>query len=322
MLPTSSLLPASSKELIAASITRTRVDTRGLLFRLTLRTALALTLLVLVVLLTSVAVDSSDHILHRFNSFLNGTLRSTSTDEKLGVHQGLYGSLWIALIVAVSAFPLGICAAIHLEEYARENKLTAFVKINVQNLAGVPSVVYGLLGLTLLVQGDLFGLDKFTGGKSTLSAGIILSILVLPIVIITTSESLKAVPDSLKEGAYGLGATKWEMIRTQVLPYAAPGILTGTLLSISRAVGETAPLILVGAISGRLGHNPELLDVDALTDSFTALPVIITTWTQQSGRDSGFTAAAAGAIVVLLVMILIVNSTAIGLRNRFERKRT
>ena len=125
----------------------------------------------------------------------------------------------------------------------------------------------------------------------------------------------------MREGAYGVGATKWEMIRTQVLPYAAPGILTGTLLSMARAVGEAAPLILVGAISGRLGSDPGLFDLSALTDQFTALPIVITTWTVQSGRDVGFTAAAASAIVVLLVFVLLMNSAAIGLRNRFEKKR-
>ena len=310
-----------SRAAIAASIEKRRVDTRGLLFRTLLQACLLLTLALLAVLIISVVTNSVDQLGTRLGDFLSGTLRSQSGDDRLGVHQGIYGSLWIAVIVAVLAFPVGIGAAVYLEEYAPRNRFTDFVEVNIRNLAGVPSVVYGLLGLALLVQGNLFGLDRLTGGSSTVSAGITLAILALPIVVITAGEAVRAVPVELREGAYGVGATKWEMIRTQVLPYAAPGILTGTLLSMARAVGEAAPLILVGAISGRLGSDPGLFDLSALTDQFTALPIVITTWTVQSGRDVGFTAAAAGAIVVLLVFVLLMNSAAIGLRNRFEKKR-
>ena len=310
-----------SRAAIAASIEKRRVDTRGLLFRTLLQACLLLTLALLAVLIISVVTNSTDQLGTRLGDFLSGTLRSQSGDDRLGVHQGIYGSLWIAVIVAVLAFPVGIGAAVYLEEYAPRNRFTEFVEVNIRNLAGVPSVVYGLLGLALLVKGNLFGLDGLTGGSSTLSAGITLAILALPIVVITAGEAVRAVPVELREGAYGVGATKWEMIRTQVLPYAAPGILTGTLLSMARAVGEAAPLILVGAISGRLGSDPGLFDLSALTDQFTALPIVITTWTVQSGRDVGFTAAAASAIVVLLVFVLLMNSAAIGLRNRFEKKR-
>ena len=310
-----------SRAAIAASIERRRVDTRGLLFRTLLQSCLLITLALLAVLLITVALDSTDQLGTRLWEFLQGTLRSRSGDERLGIHQGMYGSLWIAIIVAVLAFPIGIGAAVYLEEYAPRNRFTAFIEVNIRNLAGVPSVVYGLLGLALLLNGQIFGLDRLTGGSSALSGGITLAILVLPIVVITSGEAFRAVPIELREGAYGVGATRWEMIRTQVLPYAAPGILTGTLLSMARAVGEAAPLILVGAISGRLGDNPGLLDISALTDRFTALPIVITTWTVQSGRDVGFTAAAAAAIVVLLVFVLMMNSAAILLRNRFEKKR-
>ena len=310
-----------SRAAIAASIEKRRVDTRGLLFRTLLQACLLLTLALLAVLIISVVTNSTDQLGTRLGDFLSGTLRSQSGDDRLGVHQGIYGSLWIAVIVAVLAFPVGIGAAVYLEEYAPRNRFTEFVEVNIRNLAGVPSVVYGLLGLALLVKGNLFGLDRLTGGSSTVSAGITLAILALPIVVITAGEAVRAVPVELREGAYGVGATKWEMIRTQVLPYAAPGILTGTLLSMARAVGEAAPLILVGAISGRLGSDPGLFDLSALTDQFTALPIVITTWTVQSGRDVGFTAAAASAIVVLLVFVLLMNSAAIGLRNRFEKKR-
>ena len=310
-----------SRAAIAASIERRRVDTRGLLFKTLLQSCLAITLALLVVLLVTVALDSTDQLGTRLWEFLQGTLRSRSEDDRLGIHQGMYGSLWIAIIVAVLAFPIGIGAAVYLEEYAPRNRFTSFIEVNIRNLAGVPSVVYGLLGLALLLNGQIFGLDRLTGGSSALSGGITLAILVLPIVIITSGEAFRAVPVELREGAYGVGATRWEMIRTQVLPYAAPGILTGTLLSMARAVGEAAPLILVGAISGRLGHDPGLFDLGALTDQFTALPIVITSWTVQSGRDAGFTAAAAAAIVVLLVFVLMMNSAAILLRNRFEKKR-
>ena len=310
-----------SRAAIAASIEKRRVDTRGLLFRTLLQACLLVTLALLAVLIISVVTNSTDQLGTRLGDFLSGTLRSQSGDDRLGVHQGIYGSLWIAVIVAVLAFPVGIGAAVYLEEYAPRNRFTEFVEVNIRNLAGVPSVVYGLLGLALLVKGNLFGLDRLTGGSSTVSAGITLAILALPIVVITAGEAVRAVPVELREGAYGVGATKWEMIRTQVLPYAAPGILTGTLLSMARAVGEAAPLILVGAISGRLGNDPGLFDLSALTDQFTALPIVITPWTVQSGRDVGFTAAAASAIVVLLVFVLLMNSAAIGLRNRFEKKR-
>ena len=310
-----------SRAAIAASIERRRVDTRGLLFRTVLQACLLATLALLAVLLITVAFDSTDQLGSRFWDFLQGTLRSQSGDERLGVHQAIYGSMWIAIIVAVLAFPVGIGAAVYLEEYAPRNRFTSFIEVNIRNLAGVPSVVYGLLGLALLLNGQVFGLDRFTGGRSTLSGGITLAILVLPIVVITSGEAFRAVPTSLREGAYGVGATKWEMIRTQVLPYAAPGILTGTLLSMARAVGEAAPLILVGAVTGRLGNNPGLFDVGALDERFTALPIVITSWTQQSGRDGGFATAAAAAIVVLLVFVLMMNSAAILLRNRFEKKR-
>jgi len=310
-----------SRAAIAASIERRRVDTQGLLFRTVLQACLLITLALLAVLLVTVVIDSTDQLGTRLWDFLQGTLRSRSEDDRLGIHQGMYGSLWIAIIVAVLAFPIGIGAAVYLEEYAPRNRFTSFIEVNIRNLAGVPSVVYGLLGLALLLNGQIFGLDRLTGGSSALSGGITLAILVLPIVVITSGEAFRAVPIELREGAYGVGATKWEMIRTQVLPYAAPGILTGTLLSMARAVGEAAPLILVGAVSGRLGDNPGLFDISALTDQFTALPIVITSWTVQSGRDVGFTTAAAAAIVVLLVFVLMMNSAAILLRNRFEKKR-
>jgi phosphate transport system permease protein len=212
------------------------------------------------------------------------------------------------------AFPLGIGAAVYLEEYASDTKLNRFINVNVRNLAGVPSVVFGLLGLALFVK--LF--SSFTGGRSVMSAGITLAILVLPIVIITSAEALRAVPNSIREAGYGVGATKWEVIRSHVLPSAAPGILTGTVLSLSRAIGETAPLLMVGAVSGFFAVNAEGL-VDRLQSQFTALPVLVYNWSRLP--DPGFREnLVPAAIVVLLVLTLSTNAIAILLRNRYDRK--
>jgi phosphate transport system permease protein len=310
------------------SLSRKRADIGGTIFQILIAGALFVSLLIIAVLLLDVLIDGWSQLSTRLGGFLTGTLRSRSIDDQLGVQQGLYGSLWIAVFVAVIAFPTGVAAAVYLEEYATKGKVSTLIQLAIRNLAGVPSVVYGLLGLFLFVQRNtLFGflglgwLVDLTGGSSVVSAGLTLSILVLPIVIITAQEAIRAVPSGLKEGAYGVGATKSDMIRTQVLPYAAPGILTGTLLSMSRAIGEAAPLILVGAISGGLTANPSLLDPTALQDRFTALPILIVTWVSQRGRDAGFATAAAAAIVVLLVVVLVLNMTAILLRNRFENKR-
>jgi phosphate transport system permease protein len=315
-------------KLAADSLTGRRVDIGGRIFEALIALALFLSLLILTVLIIDVVSDGWDQLSTRLGAFLEGTLRSRSEDEVLGVHQGLYGSLWIGIMVALIAFPMGVSAALYLEEYAPKSRFTSVIQLAIRNLAGVPSVVYGLLGLFLFVESNtLFGfiglgwLVDLTGGSSVVSAGLTLSILVLPIVIITAQEAIRAVPSGLKEGAYGLGATKSEMIRGQVLPYAAPGILTGTLLSMSRAIGEAAPLILVGAISGGLTRNPGLLDPSGLTERFTALPIVIVEWVSERGRDEGFAVAAAAAIVVLLVLVLILNLAAILLRNRFEKRR-
>lgn len=307
-----------SPERVAEDLRRRNTDVSGVLFRTVLQAALLVTLLVLGILLVDVVRDGWEVLSNRLGGFLEGTLRSRSHDEKLGVHQGLVGSFWIAVMVAVLAFPIGIGAAIYLEEYAPRNRLTALVEVAIRNLAGVPSVVYGLLGLFLFVN----GFDEITGGRSLMSAGLTMAILVLPIVIITASEAIGAVPDSLREGAFGVGATRWEVVRGLVLPHAAPGILTGTLLSMSRAIGEAAPLILVGAATGRLGQDHGFLDLSGLTDRFVALPIVITVWVQNSGRDPGFAAAAAAAIVVLVVFVLALNAAAVLLRNHFEKRRS
>lgn len=312
----------------ATGFEKRQTDIAGGLFRVLILSALVLSLLVLAVLLVDTVADAWSQLSTRAWDFLNGSLRSRSIDDKLGVKQGLYGSVWIGVFVALTAFPIGVAAAVYLEEYALKSRLAAIIELVIRNLAGVPSVVYGLLGLFLFVEhSTIFGfvglgwLADATGGRSVLSAGLTLAVLVLPIVIITAQEAVRSVPSGLKEGAYGLGATKSEMVRTQILPYAAPGILTGTLLAMSRAIGEAAPLILVGAITGGLTRNPELWDTSGLREKFTALPIVIVEWVSERGRDPGFAEAAAAAIVVLLVLVLLLNMTAILLRNRFEKKR-
>ena len=218
--------------------------------------------------------------------------------------------------MVVIAFPVGIGAAVYIEEYARDTRLTRMINANIRNLAGVPSIVYGLLGLAIFVKalGAVTGPD--VEGRSLISAGLTLAIMVLPIVIITSAEALRAVPLSIREAGYGVGATRWEVIRSHVLPYAAPGILTGTVLSLARAMGETAPLILVGATTGFLGSNAGFFE--SFSERFTALPIIIFRWA--SLPDERFQALTAAAIMVLLAVLLMMNSVAIVLRNRYDRK--
>jgi len=293
-----------------------RPDIGGRVFQMTLLSSLLFTLLVLVVLVVQVVGDGSSVLTGRLGSFLTDGL--SARPARAGIAQGLRGTLYLCLITAVVAFPLGIGAAIYLEEYAPRNKLTTFIDINIRNLAGVPSVVYGILGLTIFVKG--FGFRSLTGGSTPLAAGLTLAVLVLPVVIITTAEALRSVPQALKEAGYGVGGTQWEVIRDHMLPYAAPGILTGTLLSIARAAGEAAPLILVGTTTGYLTRVPSWFDVSQVRDRFTAMPIVITSWARQP-QDGFRIDNAAAAIVVLIVFVLLLNSAAIVLRNRFEKRR-
>jgi phosphate transport system permease protein len=302
-----------------------RLDLTGRIFEIALVLCLLISLAVLALLLVDVVGDGSVVYQERGADFLDGGLSQTAS--RAGIAQGLIGSFWIAVCVVVVAVPLGIGAAIYLEEYAPRNRLTSFIEVNVRNLAGVPSVVYGLLGLAVFVElfNGFSGADG-VGTRTLIAGGLTLAVLVLPIMIITTSEAIRAVPQALREGAYGVGATRWEVIRTQVLPYALPGIITGALLSIARAIGEAAPLILVGAITGLAGRSPglsfsSLLDPSSLTERFTAMPNIITTWAKLPNEEFKVQNAAA-AIMAMLVFVLFINSIAIVLRNRFERKRS
>jgi phosphate transport system permease protein len=304
---------ASAADRVRRQLTQGGIDLTGKLFQAGLLSALVIALLVLVFLLADVWGDASTILPDRIGDLLSQ--QYVSRAARAGIFNALRGTFWIGVFTVLS-FPIGIAAAVYLEEYARRGRLTNFINVNIRNLSGVPSVVYGIFGLTILVE----RLESVTGGKTVIAAGITIAILVLPIVIITSAEAVRAVPGSLREGGFGLGATRWEVIRTQVLPYAAPGILTGTVLSLARALGEAAPLLLVGAVGERLSDNHGFLDLSQLQDSYTALPIAITDWTKRP-LNSGFFELSAAAIIVMLVIVLFANSIAIVLRNRFEKKR-
>jgi phosphate transport system permease protein len=308
MTTTTAAEPRAGRSEVARRLRRRAFDPGSRAFEITLLASLLFALLVLVVLLVDVFRDGAVVFAERGMAFL--TARLSSLPRTAGVSQGIEGSLLLSLLVAIFAFPVGIGAAVYLEEYARDTRLTRFIRVNIRNLAGVPSIVYGLLGLAIFV-------NLLFQRKQTLTAGALtLAVLVLPIVIITASEALRAVPYAIREAAYGVGATRWEVIRHHVLPYAAPGILTGTVLSLARAAGETAPLILVGAASGFFANPGGFFD--KFTSSFAALPVTIFVWAKNPNAQ--FRALTAAAIIVLLVVILLVNAVAILLRNRYERK--
>jgi len=227
--------------------------------------------------------------------------------ERSGIQSAIVGTLYLMLICAVLVVPLGVATAVYLEEYADRNRwFNRLIEVNIQNLASVPSVVYGILGLAFIVRGPL------SMGRVLLAGGITLSLLVLPVVIIVAREAIRAVPPSIREGSLALGATQWQTIWKQVLPGSIAGIATGVILALSRAIGETAPLLIIGAaVSPRF--NPS-----GLFESFTALPIQIFSWTTDADRE--FVSAAAGAILVLMLLLVLMNSVAIFLRNRYEQK--
>ena len=261
----------------------------------------------------------------RFRAWLHPKFLLTpqsSVPENAGVRTAILGSLWIILITFIFAFPFGIGAAVYLEEYARKGWLHRIIQTNIYNLAGVPSIIYGLLGLTVFVRflvpvtsGTIFGVtDPSTAnGRTILSAGLTLGLLILPIIIINTQEALRALPDSLRQSSYGLGATRWQTIRHHLLPNSFERIMTGTIIALSRAIGETAPLVVVGA------STFVSLDPSGPFSKFTTLPIQIYQW---SARPQGeFRNIAAAAILVLLILLLGMNSFAIYFRNHYARKR-
>ena len=281
-------------------------DRGGLALQGVLLLSVLISLGVLVVLIGDIATRSLPVFTERPVEFLTSSL--SSRPGRAGILQGLIGSVLLMGFVVVIALPMGIGAAIYLEEYAHDTRATRLIRTNIRNLAGVPSIVYGLLGLAMFVS--TLGL-----GKTLIAGGLTLAVLVLPIAVITTSEALRAVPNSIREAALGVGATRWEMVRSHVVPYAAPGILTGTILSLARAFGETAPLLMVGAIAGTFSARGA---GDMLTGSYTALPTIVFNWSGQPQDE--FRALTSAAIVVLLFVILLVNASAILLRNRYDRR--
>jgi phosphate transport system permease protein len=225
--------------------------------------------------------------------------------EQAGILGPLVGSLYVIALTAAIAVPMGVGAAIYLEEYAPRNAFSRLIEINIANLAGVPSIIFGLLGLGLFVR-------ALSMGRSVLAGAATLALLVLPMVIISTREALRAVPPSLREGSYALGATRWQTIWHQVLPAALPGTLTGVILSLSRAIGETAPLITIGALT----YVPFV--PDGIWSPFTVLPIQIFNWV--SRPQAAFAVNAAAAILVLLVLLLAMNALAIFLRDRFQKR--
>lgn len=265
----------------------------------------------------------------RFKSWLDIafiTSPQSSNAMKAGIRTALLGSLWTIVIAIVFAFPIGVGAAIYLEEYADRTRpaartLNHIIQTNISNLAGVPSIIYGILGLSVFVRvlepltsGTVFGLTDPTtaNGRTIISAGLTLGLLILPLIIINSQEAIRAVPNSLREAAFGLGATRWQTVWSHILPSAMPGILTGTILSVSRAMGETAPLVVVGA-STYITTDPS-----GPFSKFTTLPIQIYQWTTRP--QNVFRNIAAAAIIVLLILLLSMNGAAILLRNRFSKR--
>lgn len=273
---------------------RKRMDSlfKGLCFG-----AAATGVILLVVFLAKIVIDGAPRAGW---DFITGAL--SSKPKKTGIWPAVVGSVYVMVLTGVIAVPVGVAAAVFLEEFnTKRNRLTNFIQINISNLAGVPSIVYGLLGLTVFVR-------WFALGQSVIAGALTMTLLILPTVIIVTQESLKAVPRSYREGSLALGSTRWQAIRRQVLPAAMPGIFTGVILSISRAIGETAPLIVVGAASyvSALPSGPK--------DRYTVLPIQIFDWAMDSKPD--FNKASAGAIFILMIALMIFNSIAIFLRSR------
>ena len=264
--------------------------------------AVFLPLLLLAVLLGDLAIDAAGRL---GPDFLAGY--PSRKAELAGILPGLAGSFYLILLTAAMALPVGVGAAVYLEEYAGKGMISSFIETNIANLAGVPSIIYGLLGLEVFVR--TVGM-----GRSLLAGACTMALLVLPIVIMASREAIRTVPNSLREGAYALGATRWQVTRKVVLPMAMPGILTGAILSVSRAIGEAAPLIVVGALA-YITFLP-----DGLDSPFTVLPIQIFNWVSRPQKE--FLLNAAAGSVVLLVVMLVLNSAAIVLRNRMQKRRT
>ncbi|WP_421121012.1 phosphate ABC transporter permease PstA [Aquihabitans daechungensis] len=303
--------PEITSQVVRSKLQGEKVDVAGKLFLYLIGSCIIFVLVALVALIVSVSGEGLEVL--RARGLEDFIMRPFSINyEKAGIYQGMVGTVTCAVVVVLAAVPVGVASAVYLEEYATDNWFSRLVNVVIRNLAGVPAVVYGLLGYAIFVAGPF---EAITGGSSLLSAGLTLSVLVLPIVVITSAEALRAVPGSLREGGYGVGATRFEVTRTLVLPNALPGILTGTILGLARALGEAAPLILVGATTGGFSGG----EWGDLTGRFTALPNLISTWAKLPPKN--WTGNTEAAILVTLVLILGINTCGIFLRNHFDKKR-
>ncbi|MBL8136504.1 MAG: phosphate ABC transporter permease PstA [Acidobacteria bacterium] len=281
----------------ASSAGRRRAD---LVFQAVALVVLAVALGALAVLVATVWRDGAHRLTWQFlTSF------PSRRAESAGIYHAIVGSLYVIVLTAVMALPVGVAAATYLEEYGGRSRLARFIELNIANLAAVPSIIYGLLGLGLFVR-------TMAMGRSVLAGAATLALLALPVVILSTREALRTVPSSIREGSYALGATKWQTIWYQVLPMAVPGILTGLILALSRAIGETAPLITIGALT-YIPFAP-----DSVWSAFTVLPIQIFNWV--SRPQAAFKDNAAAGILVLLALLLTMNAIAIVLRDRYQRK--
>jgi phosphate transport system permease protein len=279
--------------------------TKDLAFRLGMFVCLGLAMLMLAVLLVDIVADGVGNLSWDFiTSF------SSINADQAGIQAAFWGTIWLMGVCALFIVPVGVATAIYLEEYADNTKWwNRLIEVNIQNLAAVPSIVYGILGLAFLVRGPL------SLGPVVMAGGLTLGLLVLPVVIIAGREAIRAVPPSIREGSMALGATKWQTIWRQVLPAAVPGIATGVILALARAIGETAPLIVVGAATF-LAFNPDGLDA-----RFTAMPIQIFEWISRPSNDvNDYRPLAAAGILLLMIMLMAMNSVAIWLRNRYEQK--
>lgn len=269
-------------------------------FQLALLLCLLIGVLTLATLLIDVILDGVPRLDRDFVTSLDSRFPS-----RAGIMPALLGTAWLMILVAAISFPLGVGAAVYLEEFSSRSRFASFIEINVANLAGVPSVVYGLLGLAVFVR-------YMHLGRSILAGALTLALLILPVIIVAGREALRAVPDSIREGAYAVGATTWQTVWNQTLPAALPGIMTGMILGLSRAIGETAPLITLGALT-YVNFAPT-----GPLDRFTAMPIQIFNWV--SRPQAAFQQTAAAGIVLLLVVLLTMNAAAIFIRNRYERR--
>jgi phosphate transport system permease protein len=297
---------------VGRSLRRTGPHWPSLVFLALLALSLVVTLLALLFLLVDILTRGLPVFMGRGVDFLTSPL--SSDPAKAGVSQALWGTFWIGVIVSLTAFPLGVATAVYVEEYAPTSRLTRLIDINIRNLAGVPSIVYGLLGLAIFV-----GAFKALGvgnGRNVIAGGLTVAVLVLPIVIITAAEAVRAVPLNIREAGYGVGATRSQVTWGLVLPAAFPGILTGIVLALSRALGETAPLILAGAVLGSFSSGDADL-VGQLLGPYTALPMVVYRWTTLPQEE--FRQLAAAGMIVLLVITFAANGLAIYLRDRYAR---